>query len=146
MSSHCIIRHGTAFFAYVQIAFTDFKEDLDIPSFSIDTDEEVEICLSFWLSCVILLFIAWASGFNCFSTTQLYRTRWFHAILLPVIIEFSRCIGTYSSAKFELFNYFPTCSLYRFCSISSIAFSVSTLPPLSFTTFFLKSCMGSNIL
>ena len=104
MSSHCIIRHGTAFFAYVQIAFTDFKEDLDIPSFSIDTDEEVEICLSFWLSCVILLFIAWASGFNCFSTTQLYRTRWFHAILLPVIIEFSRCIGTYSSAKFELYE------------------------------------------
>ena len=26
----------------------------------------------------------------------------FHAILLPVFIEFSRCIGTYSSAKFEL--------------------------------------------
>jgi hypothetical protein len=23
---------------------------------------------------------------------------------MPVIIEFSRCIGTYSSAKFELFN------------------------------------------
>ncbi|NBJ95693.1 hypothetical protein, partial [Parablautia muri] len=26
------------------------------------------------------------------------------AILLPVFIEFSRCIGTYSSAKFELIN------------------------------------------
>lgn len=25
-----------------------------------------------------------------------------HAIFLPVIIEFSRCIGTYLSAKFEL--------------------------------------------
>ena len=73
---------------------------------------------------------------NCFLTTQLYQSHWFHAIFMPVIIEFSRCIGTYSSAKFELFNYFPTCSLYRFCSISSIAFSVSTLPPLSFTTFF----------
>ena len=29
------------------------------------------------------------------------KTRVFHAILMPVIIEFSRCIGTYSSAKFE---------------------------------------------
>mgnify|MGYP004583813143 CR=1 FL=1 len=29
---------------------------------------------------------------------------WFHAIFLPVIIEFSRCVGTYSSAKFELIN------------------------------------------
>ena len=27
-----------------------------------------------------------------------------HAIFLPVIIEFSRCIRTYSSAKFE-YNY-----------------------------------------
>lgn len=35
-------------------------------------------------------------------STQLYRTRWLHAIILSVIIEFSRCIGTYSSAKFEL--------------------------------------------
>ncbi|NBJ93020.1 hypothetical protein, partial [Parablautia muri] len=26
------------------------------------------------------------------------------AILLPVFIEFSRCIGTYSSAKFEYIN------------------------------------------
>ena len=26
-----------------------------------------------------------------------------HAIFMPVIIEFSRCISTYSSAKFELF-------------------------------------------
>ncbi len=30
------------------------------------------------------------------------KTRWFHAIFMPVIIEFSRCIGIYSSAKFEL--------------------------------------------
>ena len=30
------------------------------------------------------------------------KTRVFHAILLPVFIEFSRCIGTYASAKFEL--------------------------------------------
>ena len=29
------------------------------------------------------------------------KTRWFHAIFMPVIIEFSRCIGIYSSAKFE---------------------------------------------
>ncbi len=29
------------------------------------------------------------------------KTRVFHAILLPVFIEFSRCIGTYASAKFE---------------------------------------------
>lgn len=31
------------------------------------------------------------------------KTRRFHAIFMSVIIEFSRCIGTYSSAKFELF-------------------------------------------
>lgn len=30
------------------------------------------------------------------------KTRVFHAILLPVFIEFSRCIGTYASAKFEI--------------------------------------------
>ena len=30
------------------------------------------------------------------------KTRRFHAIFMSVIIEFSRCIGTYSSAKFEL--------------------------------------------
>ena len=29
------------------------------------------------------------------------KTRRFHAIFMPVLIEFSRCIGTYSSAKFE---------------------------------------------
>ena len=29
------------------------------------------------------------------------KTRRFHAIFMPVIIEFSRCIGTYLSAKFE---------------------------------------------
>ncbi len=29
------------------------------------------------------------------------KTRRFHAIFMPVIIEFSRCIRTYSSAKFE---------------------------------------------
>ena len=38
---------------------------------------------------------------NCFSSTQLYQTRWFHVILLPDIIAFSRRIGIYSSAKFE---------------------------------------------
>ena len=27
-----------------------------------------------------------------------------HAIFMPVIIEFSRCICTYSSAKFELYS------------------------------------------
>ena len=32
------------------------------------------------------------------------KTRRFHAIFMSVIIEFSRCIGTYSSAKFESFN------------------------------------------
>ena len=32
------------------------------------------------------------------------KTRVFHAILLPVFIEFSRCIGTYASAKFEFVN------------------------------------------
>ena len=37
-----------------------------------------------------------------FWLIQLYQTKWFHAILLPELIEFSRCIGTYSSAKFEL--------------------------------------------
>ncbi|MBU5333992.1 hypothetical protein KQI61_17505, partial [Anaerocolumna aminovalerica] len=31
------------------------------------------------------------------------KTRWFHAIFMPVIIEFPRCIGTYLSAKFELY-------------------------------------------
>ena len=40
-----------------------------------------------------------------FGTTQLYQTRRFHAIILPVNIEFSRCIGTYLSAKFELINF-----------------------------------------
>ena len=30
------------------------------------------------------------------------KTRRFHAIFMPVFIEFSRCISTYSSAKFEL--------------------------------------------
>ncbi|MEY8285741.1 hypothetical protein AALA13_18330, partial [Lachnospiraceae bacterium 50-23] len=29
-----------------------------------------------------------------------------HAIFMPVLIEFSRCIGTYSSAKFEFIIYF----------------------------------------
>ncbi len=29
------------------------------------------------------------------------KTRRFHAVFMPVLIEFSRCIGTYSSAKFE---------------------------------------------
>ena len=32
------------------------------------------------------------------------KTRRFHAIFMPVIIEFSRYIGTYSSAKFEYFT------------------------------------------
>ncbi len=33
------------------------------------------------------------------------KNRVFHAILLPVFIEFSRGIGTYSSAKFEYLIY-----------------------------------------
>ena len=33
------------------------------------------------------------------------KTRRFHAIFMPVLIEFSRCIGTYSSAKFEYITY-----------------------------------------
>ena len=33
------------------------------------------------------------------------KNRVFHAILLPVFIGFSRCIGAYSSAKFEYFNF-----------------------------------------
>ena len=33
------------------------------------------------------------------------QIRRFHAIFMPVIIEFSRCIGTYLSAKFELILY-----------------------------------------
>ena len=33
------------------------------------------------------------------------KNRVFHAILLPVFIEFSRGIGTYSSAKFEFVTY-----------------------------------------
>ena len=36
-----------------------------------------------------------------FCSIQLYQTRWFHAILLPNFIEFSRCIRTYACAKFE---------------------------------------------
>jgi hypothetical protein len=38
-----------------------------------------------------------------FGQLNYTKTRVFHAILLPVMIEFSRCIGTYSSAKFEYF-------------------------------------------
>jgi hypothetical protein len=69
------------------------------------------------------------------------KNRVFHAILLPIIIEFSRCIGTYSSAKFELFIHSQEagatflslifCSavlknnLHPFCCIS---FSVSMVP------------------
>ena len=41
------------------------------------------------------------------------KTRVFHAILMPVIIEFSRCIGTYSSAKFELINLIVEEELYK---------------------------------
>lgn len=37
-----------------------------------------------------------------FEQLNYTKTRVFHAILLPVIIEFSRYIGNYSSAKFEL--------------------------------------------
>ena len=42
--------------------------------------------------------------YDCLWTTQLYQIRWFHAIFMPVIIGFSRCISTYLSAKFELFR------------------------------------------
>ena len=37
-----------------------------------------------------------------FEQLNYTKARWFHAIFMPVIIEFSRCIGTYSSAKFEI--------------------------------------------
>ena len=30
-----------------------------------------------------------------FFATQLYQNHWFHAIFMPVIIELSRCIGTF---------------------------------------------------
>ena len=43
-----------------------------------------------------------------FLSTQLYQNLWFHAIFMPVIIEFSRCIGANSSAKFELVTFTPT--------------------------------------
>ena len=66
---------------------------------------EFEICLLFWVACVILLFIAWVSGSMIVSEQLNYtKTWWFHAIFMPVIIEFSRCVGTYSSAKVELLN------------------------------------------
>ena len=31
----------------------------------------------------------------CFLATQLYQNHWFHVIFMPVIIEFSRCKGTF---------------------------------------------------
>ena len=37
-----------------------------------------------------------------FSQFNYTKTRWLRAIFMPVIIEFSRYIGTYLSAKFEL--------------------------------------------
>ena len=36
-----------------------------------------------------------------FGQLNYTKTRRFHAIFKPVIIEFLRCMGTYSSAKFE---------------------------------------------
>ena len=39
MDCHCIIGNKSTFFTQMQIAFTDFNENLDIPSFSIDTDD-----------------------------------------------------------------------------------------------------------
>lgn len=44
------------------------------------------------------------------------KTRRFHAIFMSVIIEFSRCIGTYSSAKFELFISTYLCMAYKLLS------------------------------
>ena len=43
------------------------------------------------------------------------KNRVFHAILLPVFIGFSRCIGAYSSAKFEINiqNSFQVQPLYK---------------------------------
>ena len=41
------------------------------------------------------------------------KIRWFHAIFMPDIIEFSRCIGTYLSAKLELVNYIK--NIRTFC-------------------------------
>ena len=64
---------------------------------------DFEICLSFWVACGIPWFIAWASGsMIVFGQLNYTKIRWFHAIFMPVIIGFLRCIGTYSSAKFEL--------------------------------------------
>ena len=36
-----------------------------------------------------------------FGQLNYTKTRRFHAIFMPVIIEFSRCTNNYSSAKFE---------------------------------------------
>ena len=44
------------------------------------------------------------------------KTRVFHAILLPVFIEFSRCIGTYASAKFEFMSDNPD-TVYSYSGI-----------------------------
>ena len=41
-----------------------------------------------------------------FGQLNYTKIRRFHAIFMPVIIEFSRCIGTYSSAKFENVIYY----------------------------------------
>lgn len=38
------------------------------------------------------------------DTTYKMTDPWFHAIFMPVIIEFSKCTDIYSSAKFELFR------------------------------------------
>lgn len=62
------------------------------------------IVLSLWVSYVILISITWVCDFNCFLTTQLYQTGRFYSIFILAIIEISRCIGSYSYAKFELTN------------------------------------------
>lgn len=59
------------------------------------------------LSCLYYTFIHSMSLRFVIVSEQLnyIKTRWFHAIFMPVIIEFLRCIGTYSSASFQIFTY-----------------------------------------
>ena len=48
------------------------------------------------------------------------KTRRFHAIFMPVIIEFSRCIGTYSSAKFEYIIFLFTENIKKYCFADTV--------------------------
>ena len=61
----------------------------------VDALEDMELCYTVIHS----MSLRWYFVFEQLNYT---KTRVFHAILLPVIIEFSMYIGNYSSAKFEL--------------------------------------------